>query len=96
MLFSSLRLSKRIPSKLIYNKKYSALNVFKYFKELCLDPSSKDKYSQMCLYYTCREGKILCSRYLIDECHLRVNEIDLYGQNPIYYAVREGRRKQCS
>ena len=50
MLFSSLRLSKRIPSKLIYNKKYSALNVFKYFKELGLDPSSKGKYSQTCLY----------------------------------------------
>ena len=61
-----------------------------------LDPNAKDKYSQTCLYYTCREGKILCSRYLIDECHLRVNEIDLYGQNPINYAVREGRRKQCS
>ena len=90
MLFSSLRLLKSMLSKLIYNK-YSALNVFKYFKDLGLDPSSKDKYSQTCLYYTCREGKILCSRYLIDECHLRVNEIDLYGQNPIYYAVREGR-----
>ena len=85
MLFSSLRLSKRIPSKLIYNKKYSALNVFKYFKELGLDPSSKDKYSQTCLYYTCREGKILCSRYLIDECHLRVNEIDLYGQKEYHF-----------
>lgn len=56
-----------------------------------LDPNSKDKYSQTCLYYTCREGKVECSKYLIDECGLRVNEIDLYGQNPIYYAVRENK-----
>lgn len=56
-----------------------------------LDPNSKDKYSQTCLYYTCREGKVQCCKFLIDECGLRVNEIDLYGQNPIYYAVRDGK-----
>ena len=65
--------------------------MFKYFRELGLNPHSKDKYNQTCLYYTCREGKIDCSKYLIEECGLRVNEIDVYGQNPIYYAVREGR-----
>ena len=49
---------------------------------------------RVCIHMQRRKN--LCSRYLIDECHLRVNEIDLYGQNPIYYTVREGRRKQCS
>ena len=68
-----------------------AINVFRYFKEMGLDPTMKDKYSQTCLYYTCREGKVVCSRFLIEECHLKVNEIDAYGQNPIYYAVRDGR-----
>ena len=34
-----------------------ALNVFKFLKELGLDPKEKDKFQQTCLYYTCREGK---------------------------------------
>ena len=68
-----------------------ALNVFKFLKELGLDPKEKDKFQQTCLYYTCREGKTLCCEYLIDECNLNPNEIDIYGQNPIYYAVRDGK-----
>ena len=54
-----------------------ALNVFKFLKELGLDPKEKDKFQQTCLYYTCREGKSLCCKYLIDECNLNPNEIDI-------------------
>jgi hypothetical protein len=46
---------------------------------------------QTCLYYTCREGKNLCSKYLVEECGLNVNEIDIYGQTPIYYCVRDNK-----
>lgn len=66
-----------------------ALEIFKFLKSNNLDPLLKDKFEQTCLYYTCREGKILCSKYLVEECGLNVNEIDIYGQTPIYYCVRD-------
>lgn len=56
-----------------------------------LDPFVKDKFNQTCLYYTCREGKFLCTKFLVEESRLNINEKDAYGQNPIYYAVREGK-----
>ena len=68
-----------------------ALEVFKYLKSKGLNPGLKDKLEQTCLYYTCREGKNLCSRYLVEECGLNVNEIDIYGQTPIYYCVRDNK-----
>ena len=66
-----------------------ALEIFKFLKSKNLLPNLKDKYEQTCLYYTCREGKNLCSKYLVEECGLNVNEIDIYGQTPIYYCVRD-------
>ena len=42
-----------------------------------------------------REGKYLASKYLIEECGLPINEKDIYGQNPIYYSVREGKMNLC-
>ena len=66
-----------------------ALEVFQFLKSKNLSPNLKDKYEQTCLYYTCREGKNLCSKYLVEECGLNVNEIDIYGQTPIYYCVRD-------
>ena len=63
----------------------------RYLKDMGLDPTTKDKYFQTCLYYTCREGKVHCCAFLIDECGLNVNEKDIYGQNPIYYAVSKGK-----
>ena len=68
-----------------------ALEIFKYLKSKEVDPSIKDKLEQTCLYYTCREGKNLCSKYLVEECGLNVNEIDVYGQTPIYYCVRDNK-----
>ena len=68
-----------------------ALEIFKYLKSKEVDPSLKDKLEQTCLYYTCREGKNLCSEYLVKECGLNVNEIDIYGQTPIYYCVRDNK-----
>ena len=61
-----------------------ALEIFKFLKSKDLSPNLKDKFEQTCLYYTCREGKNLCSNYLVKECGLNVNEIDIYGQTPIY------------
>ena len=66
-----------------------ALEVFKYLKSKDLSPNIKDSFQQTCLYYTCREGKNLCCKYLVEECGLKVNEIDCYGQTPIYYCVRD-------
>lgn len=65
----------------------------KYFKDLGVDPLLKDKLHQTCLYYTCREGKYNTSKFLIEECHLPVNEKDVYGQTPIYYAASTGNIK---
>ena len=68
-----------------------ALEIFKYLKSKEVNPLMKDTLDQTCLYYTCREGKNLCSRYLVEECGLNVNEIDAYGQTPIYYCVRDNK-----
>ena len=66
-----------------------ALEVFKFLKSKGLSPNLKDKFEQTCLYYTCREGKNLSSKYLVEVCGLNANEIDIYGQTPIYYSVRD-------
>ena len=68
-----------------------ALEIFKYLKSKEVNPGLKDILKQTCLYYTCREGKNLCSKYLVEECGLNVNEIDIYGQTPIYYCVRDNK-----
>ena len=68
-----------------------ALEIFKFLKSKDLSPNLKDKFEQTCLYFTCREGKNLCSEYLVKECGLNVNEIDVYGQTPIYYCVRDNK-----
>jgi hypothetical protein len=56
-----------------------------------VNPGIKDHLKQTCLYYTCREGKNQCSKYLVEECGLNANEIDIYGQTPIYYCVRDNK-----
>jgi ankyrin repeat protein len=59
----------------------------KFFVEAGVNPTTKDKISQTPLYYTAREGKYLCSLFLLD-CGCQLNEKDLYQQTPIYYAAR--------
>ena len=44
--------------------------IYKYLKSKNVPPNLKDKYQQTCLYYTCREGKNLCSEFLVKECGL--------------------------
>ena len=68
-----------------------ALEIFKYLKSKGVNPGIKDHLKQTCLYYTCREGKNQCSKYLVEECGLNANEIDIYGQTPIYYCVRDNK-----
>ena len=72
-----------------------ALNVCKYLLKTGVNPLFKDKHHQTCLYYTAREGKYLTSKFLIEECNLPINEKDIYGQNPIFYSVREGKMNLC-
>ena len=72
-----------------------ALSIFNYFYNQSVDPNHKDNLKQTCLYYTCREGKILTSSFLINECHLSLKDYDIYGQNPLYYACREGHYDIC-
>ena len=72
-----------------------ALNICKYLQEIGVNSFLKDKHEQTCLYYTVREGKYNTSKYLIEVCGLPINERDIYGQNPIYYAAREGHIKLC-
>jgi ankyrin repeat protein len=59
----------------------------RYFVELGVSPTAKDKIQQTPLYYTSREGKFLCSKFLI-ECGCPLNDKDLYQQTPVYYAAR--------
>jgi ankyrin repeat protein len=72
-----------------------ALNICKYLVEIGVNPLHKDKHNQTCLYYTVREGKYETSKYLIEGCNLPINERDIYGQNPIYYAARDGHLNLC-
>lgn len=73
----------------------NALNICKFLVELKVNSHFRDKHDQTCLYYTVREGKYNTSEYLIKQCNLPVNEKDIYGQNPIYYAAREGHLELC-
>lgn len=61
-----------------------------YFQEQGVDVTQKDKIQQTPLYYTARDGKYLCSKFLIEN-GCPINDIDMYQQTPIYYAAREGR-----
>ena len=55
-----------------------------------LTSNLKDKFEQTSLYYTCREGKDLCPKYLIQECNLNIIKyIDVYSQILIYYWIRD-------
>ena len=72
-----------------------ALNICQYLVEIGVNPAHKDKHNQTCLYYTVREGKYQTSKYLIEDCNLPINDRDIYGQNPIYYAARDGHLNLC-
>jgi ankyrin repeat protein len=61
-----------------------------YFVEQGVDTTQKDKIQQTPLYYTARDGKYLCSKFLIDN-GCSINETDMYSQTPIFYATREGK-----
>ena len=61
----------------------------KYLVGLGVNPVQKDKIQQTPMYYTAREGKYLCTKFLLEHgCPL--NDKDLYQQTPIYYAARYG------
>jgi ankyrin repeat protein len=62
----------------------------KYFVEQGVDAAQKDKILQTPLYYTCREGKYHCSKFLLDN-GCPINHTDMYSQTPIYYAARENK-----
>ena len=59
----------------------------KFFVELGVNTTQKDKIQQTPLYYTAREGKYQCSKFLLEH-GCPINEKDLYQQTPVYYAAR--------
>ncbi len=62
-----------------------------FVNQLGIDPLYKDNINQTVIYYTCREGKFRCTKYLL-ECGCPINDKDLYLQTPIFYAAREGKQ----
>ena len=46
------------------------------------------------MYYAARDGKNKVCAFLINQ-DLSVNDIDVYGQNPIYYGVAYGNIETC-
>jgi ankyrin repeat protein len=48
----------------------------------------KDSIEQTILFYVCREGKIKCAEVLLSQ-GLNLDEVDKYGQTPIFYAASE-------
>ena len=66
------------------------LNILKY---LCLeqhiDPSIMDNNQQNLLFYSCAEGLLECTKFLLDnKFNISVNSIDKEGNTPLFYAVR--------
>ena len=59
-----------------------------------VDPQHRDSLKQTPLFYAARDGKLQIIQFLIDQ-GLSVNDIDVYGQNPIYYAVNLGHLNAC-
>ena len=67
----------------------NALNTFKYLKSKGVNPSQKDINEQTCLFDVIKQGKNLCCKYLVLDCNVDINAIDIYGHTPIFYCIKE-------
>ena len=56
------------------------------------NPNFKDANEQTIMFYICRDGKKKIAEFLVNR-GCRLDEEDLYGQTPIYYAASEDRRE---
>lgn len=54
------------------------------------NPKYKDQNDQTVFFYACRDGKLACCKFLVEQ-GLDINEQDMYGQTPLFYAASENR-----
>lgn len=66
----------------------SCLEVVKLFHFIQHQSKSFRFTNQTVLYYAAREGKTNLCEYLIDECKIPVDHVDINGQSPLFYALR--------
>ena len=57
--------------------------------QLGVDFHQKDNLKQTPLFYAARDGKCKLIQFLIEQ-GLKTNDVDIYGQNAIYYSVDKG------
>lgn len=54
------------------------------------NPKHKDQNDQTVLFYACRDGKLQCCKFLIEQ-GLSLDENDMYGQTPLFYVASENK-----
>ena len=66
------------------------LEILKYFiQEQNINPLEIDKNQQNILFYTCAEGLLECTKYLLENNFgISINATDINGNTPLFYAVR--------
>ena len=74
--------------ELIDDKK--CLEILKYLiQEQNINPSEMDNNQQNILFYTCAEGLLECTKYLLENNFgISINATDINGNTPLFYAVR--------
>ena len=67
-----------------------SFEMIKALVEAGANPNFRDANEQTIMFYVCRDGKKRVAEYLMSK-GCKLDEEDLYGQTPIYYAASEDR-----
>jgi len=67
----------------------NALNTFKYLKSKGVNPNQKDVSEQTCLFDVCRQGKTLCCKYLVIDCGVDINAVDILDKPQFFIASQK-------